>query len=62
MNKQVMFQELGFREYKATWDYQERLFQQILDIKIKNRREGTAYTQLLPYGGASACLHAGKKR
>ena len=40
MNKQVIFQELGFRDYKETWDYQENLFQQVLDIKIRNRREG----------------------
>ena len=39
MNKEVIFQELGFRDYKDTWDYQERLFQEILEIKIKNRRE-----------------------
>ncbi|MDX1314786.1 MAG: lipoyl(octanoyl) transferase, partial [Eudoraea sp.] len=41
MNKQVTFQELGLRDYKETWDYQENLFQQILDIKIRNRREGS---------------------
>jgi lipoyl(octanoyl) transferase len=40
MNKQVTFQELGLRDYKDTWDYQENLFQQILDIKIRNRRQG----------------------
>ena len=39
MNKQVTFQELGMRDYKETWDYQESLFQQIVDIKIRNRRE-----------------------
>lgn len=42
MNKQVTFQELGFRDYKETWDYQETLFQEILDIKIRNRREDTS--------------------
>ncbi|MCX2717977.1 lipoyl(octanoyl) transferase LipB [Lentiprolixibacter aurantiacus] len=40
MNKQVTFQELGYRDYKETWDYQENLFQQIVDTKIRNRREG----------------------
>ncbi len=39
MNKEVTFQELGLRDYKETWDYQESLFQEILDIKIRNRRE-----------------------
>ena len=42
MNKTVAIQDLGFRDYKETWDYQEELFQEILQIKIRNRREGTA--------------------
>ena len=29
------------QDYKETWEYQEKLFQEILDQKIKNRREGT---------------------
>ncbi len=41
MSKDVIFQDLALRDYKETWDYQEDLFQQILDIKIKNRRENT---------------------
>ncbi|NHF61445.1 lipoyl(octanoyl) transferase LipB [Flavobacteriaceae bacterium TP-CH-4] len=39
MNKKVQFQDLGLRDYKEIWDYQETLFQQTVDIKIKNRRE-----------------------
>lgn len=39
MNKRVKLQDLGHRDYKDVWDYQEQLFQEILDIKIKNRRE-----------------------
>ena len=39
MNKKVIVQDLGHRDYKETWDYQEKLFQEILDIKIRNRRE-----------------------
>lgn len=39
MNKFVHIQDLGRKDYKETWDYQERLFKEILDIKIKNRRE-----------------------
>lgn len=41
MNKDIHFQELGLRDYKETWEYQEQLFQEILDQKIGNRREGT---------------------
>jgi lipoyl(octanoyl) transferase len=42
LNKKIHFQELGLKDYKETWDYQEELFKQILDSKIKNRREGTS--------------------
>ena len=41
MNKKVEVQELGLKDYKETWDYQEQLFKKILDLKIKNRREDT---------------------
>ncbi len=39
MNKTVKFEDLGLKDFKATWDYQENLFKAILDTKIKNRRE-----------------------
>lgn len=39
MNKVVTLQELGLKDYKETWDYQESLFKGILDQKIRNRRE-----------------------
>lgn len=39
MNKQIIIEDLGFKDYKDTWDYQEALFKEILDVKIKNRRE-----------------------
>lgn len=40
MNKVVELQELGQRDFKETWEYQEILFKGVLDTKIKNRREG----------------------
>lgn len=40
MNKIVGIQDLGLKDYKETWDYQERLFREIVDLKIMNRREG----------------------
>jgi len=40
MNKKVILQDLGRKDYKDTWDYQEQLFQETLNLKIKNRREG----------------------
>lgn len=39
MNKKVFLQDLGAKDYKETWDYQETLFQSIIDTKIKIRRE-----------------------
>ncbi|MET7030563.1 lipoyl(octanoyl) transferase LipB [Sediminicola luteus] len=42
MNKTVKLQDLGLKDYKETWDYQEELFKTTLDIKIKNRREGAS--------------------
>ena len=41
MNKTVQFEDLGQKDFKATWDYQEELFKAILDTKIRNRRQGT---------------------
>jgi lipoyl(octanoyl) transferase len=38
MNKKVDILELGVKDFKDTWDYQEKLFQEILSIKISNRR------------------------
>ncbi|WP_430400208.1 lipoyl(octanoyl) transferase LipB [Flavobacterium sp.] len=38
-NKKIKFQDLGSKDYKETWDYQEELFKEIVDLKIRNRRE-----------------------
>ena len=39
MNKQIEVLELGQKDYKETWDFQEDLFQKIVNQKIQNRRE-----------------------
>ena len=39
MNKNVHFQDLGLRDYKDSWDFQEGLFKGILEQKSKNRKE-----------------------
>ena len=39
VNKVIKIQDLGSKDFKETWDYQEKLFTGILDTKIKNRRE-----------------------
>ncbi|BFM43915.1 lipoyl(octanoyl) transferase LipB [Flavobacterium sp. CFS9] len=39
MNKKIQLQDLGNKDYKSTWEYQEELFKDIVDLKIRNRRE-----------------------
>ena len=39
MNKTIQLQDLGIKDYKETWEYQESLFAAIVDLKIKNRKE-----------------------
>ncbi len=41
MNKKVQLQDLGTKDYKETWDYQEALFKEIVDIKIQNRQSNS---------------------
>ena len=41
MNRKIFVQDLGEKDYKDAWEYQEQLFQKTLDLKIANRREGT---------------------
>ncbi len=41
MNKVIQYQDLGTKDFKVTWDYQESIFKEIIDLKIKNRCEET---------------------
>ena len=41
MDKTILVQDLGLKDYKETWDFQEDLFKKTVDCKIKNRRENT---------------------
>ena len=36
-NKTIIFEDLGVMDYKACWDYQEKLFNEIIQQKIANR-------------------------
>lgn len=36
-NKKIIFQDLGLIDYKVCWDYQEKLFNEIIQQKISNR-------------------------
>lgn len=38
MNRNVVLKDLSVKDYKETWDYQSELLQQIVDVKIFNRR------------------------
>ncbi|MFD0860960.1 lipoyl(octanoyl) transferase LipB [Sungkyunkwania multivorans] len=38
MNKKIELLDLGTKDYKETWDHQERLFKNIVDTKVSNRR------------------------
>lgn len=39
MNKNIKFIELGIKDFKESWDFQENIFKKIVDLKIENRRE-----------------------
>lgn len=38
INKTVHIQDLGTKDYQETWDYQTALLQEIVDLKIANRK------------------------
>ena len=38
MNKTTQFIHLGLKDYKAAWDFQEKLFKETVDQKIANRK------------------------
>ena len=37
-NKKVIFRNLGKIDYKEAWDYQEKLFREVVDVKLENRK------------------------
>ena len=39
--QQVVFRDLGLINFKEAWDFQEKLFKEIIDIKSRNRKKGT---------------------
>ena len=41
MNKQIIVKDLGHKDYKETWDYQESLFEEIVAQKTNNKANGT---------------------
>jgi lipoyl(octanoyl) transferase len=43
-NKKIYLQDLGNLDYKVTWDYQEQLFKDIVDLKIQKRNHAAIMT------------------
>lgn len=43
MNKIIHVHDLGLKNYKETWDFQEDLFKKTVDYKLKNRRENAGF-------------------
>lgn len=44
----VVFQDIGLIDYKQAWDYQEKLFNEIVEIKVKNRKLPTEQQKPTP--------------
>jgi lipoyl(octanoyl) transferase len=44
MNKKIILQDLGHKDYKQTWDYQEEVFAKIVSQKIEKRNNSTIET------------------
>jgi lipoyl(octanoyl) transferase len=47
-NKSITFVQLDTIDYQEAWDYQEKLFAQIIDLKIANRKAGPGEEQTTP--------------
>jgi len=41
MNRNILLQDLSSKDYKETWDYQTALLEEIVNVKIDNRRNNT---------------------
>ena len=44
MNRNILLKDLKVKDYKDTWDYQTKLLQDIVDVKIANRRKNLNQT------------------
>jgi len=38
MNRQILFEDLGLKNYKEVWEYQTDLLQEIVAVKTENRQ------------------------
>ncbi len=53
-NRAVTIRRLGLIDYKEAWDLQEKIFKELVDLKIKNRNENTS---VLPQNQLLVCEH-----
>ncbi len=42
--KKIILQDIGLKDYKNAWEYQNEIFQKIIDIKLENRKNNTTTT------------------
>jgi len=54
LKRAVTIRRLGLINYKEAWDLQEKIFKELVDIKIKNRNENTS---VLPQNQLLVCEH-----
>lgn len=47
-NKKIQFEHLGLIDYKEAWDYQDKLFTSVLDLKAQNRKAAAGEEQATP--------------
>lgn len=55
--RRVMVEDLGRIDFKSAWDYQEKLFKEIIDLKIRNR-ELPLVEQTIPDHHFLFCEHS----
>ena len=48
INTTIQLENLGQMDYKEAWDYQEKLFKAVIDLKIANRKLPETQQQLTP--------------
>ena len=48
INTTIQLENLGQMDYKEAWDYQEKLFKAVIDLKIANRKLSETEQQITP--------------
>jgi lipoyl(octanoyl) transferase len=54
LNRAVTIRCLGLIDYKEAWDLQEKIFKELVDLKIQNRNDNTSFT---PQNQLLVCEH-----